>query len=78
MEHGGAHFDAHLVAEARRADAALRPLAPLRQQLLQEMMRSLPTKQVRMLSSTSGSARLWTALRRIGAQLLRGGSTSGL
>lgn len=48
MERGGTDFDAHLAAEARRADAALGPLAPLRQQLLQEMMRSLPTKQVRI------------------------------
>ena len=48
MERGGTDFDAHLAAEARRADAALAPLGPLQQQLLQEMMCSLPTKQARM------------------------------
>jgi protease II len=58
MERGGEVFDGHLAAEARRADAALGQLAPLRQRLLQEMSRSLPTKQVCIPRSAKGWARL--------------------
>lgn len=45
MERGGADFGQHLAAEGRRARAALAPLDALRQQLLGEMMASLPTQQ---------------------------------
>jgi len=55
MERGGPPFEAHLAAEARRARAALAPLEPLQQALLEEMLASLPTKQVRLSRRWIGS-----------------------
>lgn len=56
MERGGPQFEAHLAAEARRARAALASMKPLQQALLEEMLASLPTKQVRLSRRWIGSA----------------------